>query len=145
MALAGRQPKPDGQKVTRHPLTHDWVDVLDAPYEGPKPQLVGRYPAATKAWWLVISFMPHCVLWSPSDWQFAMDTARVHADAVRGVSKSAWGEVRQREKTMGTTAEARVGLRIRYVRAEAEPPRETGDDNVRNFEEERRKRLMEDE
>jgi hypothetical protein len=63
--------------------------------------------------------MPHCVLWYPSDWQFALDTAMVHASAAHG-SVSAMGELRQREKIMGTTVDARRDLRIRYVDEELE-------------------------
>ena len=63
--------------------------------------------------------MPHCVLWHPSDWCFAVDSlivaARFH---LTGEMKFAT-ELRNREKTMGTTTEYRRALRIRYMEPEA--------------------------
>lgn len=142
MSLSGRPPKDDDQKVTRHPLTQNWIDVPHVPYDGERPKLTGRNPAATKAWWAVVSTMPHCVLWEPGDWQFALTTARIHAAVSRGELARAQ-ELRVREGQMGTTYEARRNLRIRYVDQAAavegavEVPREMAD-----FEAERRRRLM---
>ena len=61
--------------------------------------------------------MPHCVLWADSDWSFALDTAILSAHFHRGDLKVA-AELRQREKIIGTTVDARRDLRIRYVPAE---------------------------
>lgn len=116
MAVAGRKPK-EGAKRNRVPPRHDWTEVQDRPYEGPRPNLgrrhEGRWPAATRRWWEVISRMPHCVLWTEADWQFALDTAEVHARWVEGNSPAS--ELRIRESRMGTTLDARRDLRIRYV------------------------------
>src|SRR5690606_31874206 len=65
-------------------------------------------------WWKVISTMPHCVLWTPSEWQFAKSTLYLADSAFRGDTR-AFGELRQREAKLGTTREARNALRIRYV------------------------------
>ena len=114
MAVPGAKMKPDGQRRTRHAPTHDWVEVENAPFAG-APDLPRRrtaWPAATRRWWEAISTMPHCCLWSRADWQFAFDTAEVHARFVEGDSGT---EVRIREKVLGTTADARRDLRIRYV------------------------------
>ena len=81
--------------------------------------------------------MPHCVLWSPSDWAFTLDTALVHAQAVTGVI-SAMAELRQREKIIGTTVDARRDLRIRYIDVEDEPVELA----IVNDIDERRKRLL---
>lgn len=138
MAVAGAKPK--DQKVTRTPTVHDWTEVIDEPYAGNVPAL-GRAPAATKAWWAVVSTMPHCILWAPADWQFALDTARVHAAFAKGKLTAA-AELRVREKQMGTTIDARRDLRIRYVApaVEAETHDGTG---MADFEAERRRRLLE--
>lgn len=64
--------------------------------------------------------MPHCTLWHPSDWEFAIDTALIAAEFHDGVVKAAT-ELRNREKVMGTTAEYRRDIRVRYV----EPSEET--------------------
>jgi hypothetical protein len=58
--------------------------------------------------------MPHCVLWSDADWQFAHDTGGVHAVFANGGVRQA-GELRLREMAMGTTWQARRQLRIRYL------------------------------
>lgn len=77
----------------------------------------GEWPVETRRWWLAVSSMPHCVVWSGSDWQFALDTAVVAAAFHAGDVRVA-GELRQREKILGTTVDARRDLRIRYVDAE---------------------------
>lgn len=108
-----RGAKPKTQKVTRTPTVHDWIEVDDVPYRGPRPRLPAKMPSATRAWWGDISTMPHCVLWAPTDWRFALDTARVHAAFIAGDFARA-GELRIREARMGTTVDARRDLRIRY-------------------------------
>jgi len=118
MPVAGRKPKPDGQKRNRVKPTHDWTEVLDVPFAGKAPVLPKEigWPVATKRWWKVVAAMPHCVLWADSDWQFALDTALIAKAFHEGDVRVAT-ELRQREKIMGTTADARRDLRIRYVDA----------------------------
>lgn len=133
MAVTG--PKPTGKAVTQGRAKVETTDVLNVPYDGPKPELPTERKTMLKngdiiivpigddtvAWWERISIMPHCVLWSESDWQFALDTAKVHSAAQNG-SMPAITELRQREKILGTTWEARRDLRINYVDPEAEKP-----------------------
>lgn len=119
MPVTGAKPKPDGQKRHRVKPVYDWVEVPNTPFAGgpklPRQQPDGKsWPAATKKWWAVVSAMPHCTLWAPTDWQFALDTAYLVATYHGGELRHA-GEVRQREKILGTTADARRDLRIRYV------------------------------
>lgn len=132
MAMAGRKPA-DRPTVTRHKPTIEWTEVLNESYTGPRPELptsrmimtpkgeLQEFPIETRTfdWWDAISTMPHCVLWTKSDWQFALDTALVHAEACHGKA-AAMSELRQREKIMGTTVDARRDLRIRYVDPEPE-------------------------
>jgi hypothetical protein len=73
-----------------------------------------RWPAETRRWWTSVSRMPHAALWTDSDWQYALDTALVAAAFHSGDARMA-GELRQREKVMGLTQDARRDLRIRYV------------------------------
>jgi hypothetical protein len=60
--------------------------------------------------------IPHTRLGQPSDWSFALGTieqvARAPGD---GAPVSIATEIRAREKVMGTTVDARLGLRLRYV------------------------------
>lgn len=125
MPVAGRKPKPEGQAVNRHKPTHDWTDVVDAPFANapklPKSQPDGRpWPVWTKRWWDVVSTMPHCSLWSDSDWEFAFDTAGLKAKFHAEATASLATEIRNREKVLGTTADYRRDLRIRYVDPKAE-------------------------
>lgn len=140
--VAGRKP---AQGTPRHRVkpTHDWVDVPDVPFEGPWPvelpdsrtiitsegPLENPLQPVTRGWWETLKRMPHCVLWTHSDWQFALTSAIVCDAAVLGIA-SAMTELRAREKVMGTTIEARMALRIRYIDPEggvtAKPVKEVG-------------------
>lgn len=133
MPIPGPGPKNDGQKRRRNEGTHEWIEVADRPYRGKVPVTLPRtrmimlafgpksFPleTMTKNWWKSIRSMPHCALWTESDWQFALATAIVADDAFRGKS-GAQAELRQREKIMGTTMDARRALRIRYVDPDAQ-------------------------
>lgn len=137
MAVTGRKPK-DGPKRNRVAAVHDWITVVDQPYDGERPKLprarrvewtdreLGRQSemqplqSLTAKWWDRIASMPHCVLWSDADWQYAVTTALV-ADAVFAGDVRLAGELRQRERVLGTTLDARRDLRIRYVPLEDEP------------------------
>lgn len=127
MPVTGRKPKQEGQARNRTKPTHDWLEVVNAPFEGapklPKAQPDGRpWPVWTKRWWSVVSTMPHCTLWSDADWEYAFDTAalkaKFHADGGVGLAT----EIRNREKVLGTTADYRRDLRVRYVEAPPEAP-----------------------
>jgi hypothetical protein len=55
-------------------------------------------------------------LWRPSDWSFALDTLeRVPRAAEDSTPVSVWTEIRARERVMGTTTDARLAQRLRYV------------------------------
>lgn len=114
MPAVGRKPKPEDQRRNQSRPVHDWIEVLDVPYDGPIPN-PGRLPARTQTWWDVTSHMPHCVLWDESDWQFAVDTAQIHAAWTRKGSSSLVAELRLRGVRLGLTWDARRDLRIRYV------------------------------
>ena len=127
MPVVGRPPKPQGQAVNRNKATHDWIEVEDIPYAGARPELppsrtiITQFgpesiplQSLTRSWWESVSTMPHCKLWTPSDWAFALATALV-ADAAFVGGAGAATELRNREKVMGTTVDYRRSLRIRYV------------------------------
>lgn len=134
MAVAGRKPK-EGPKRNRVAAVHEWTAVTDVPFEGARPELpearrvewtereAGRcsemqpLQPLTGEWWDRISSMPHCVLWTDADWQYAITTALI-ADAVFAGDVRLAGELRQRERVLGTTRDARRDLRIKYVPAE---------------------------
>jgi hypothetical protein len=129
--VAGRKPKPDGQAITRHKPTHDWTEVVDVPFSG-APKLPTKmpngmtWPAWTRRWWAVVSVMPHCTLWSDSDWEFAFDTAALKGVFHISPTNALATEIRNREKVLGTTADYRRDLRIRYVDVKADNPTPAG-------------------
>lgn len=141
MAISGRKPKGEGEKRNRIRPVHDWTEVTDEPFAGPVPVKLptrrvlsspeGPYEVAvhpmTRQWWRTISSMPHAVLWTGSDWQFALATALVADDFHHG-RMSAAVELRQREKILGVTGDARRDLRIRYVPLAEDEPGEAGAD-----------------
>lgn len=143
MAVTGRKPKEASERRNRMPAVHDWTEVDDVPYTGRVPKLPIRqrldreagkwvnaeWPAATKRWWAVVSRMPHCTLWTDADWEFALETAEVHARFVEGVNST---ELRIRQKLLGTTLNSRRDLRIRYVAPKPAQPA-GGDATVANL------------
>ena len=119
MPVAGRKPKPAGQAVNRHKPTHDWVEVQRVPFDdGPElPEFRSdgrRWPERTKQKWDAWRRMPHCKLWGPSEWDFALDSIELAALVHDGEAKYAT-ELRNREKVIGTTLDYLRDLRIRYV------------------------------
>lgn len=154
MAIRGRKPKPDNEKVNRGPVL-GWIEIPDVPFEpqeehelGPHMEARRKWAPATLAWWEAVSRMPHCILWGPEQWQFARSTALVYDRWVRGDNARA-GEIRQREAKLGTTFDARRDLRIRYVNPkafeapiDAEGGAEVQADRMADFEAERRRRLI---
>jgi hypothetical protein len=117
--VTGRKPKPEDQRRNHHKPTYEWVEVPDVPFKG-APKLAPRqpngeaWPTRTKQWWAAVSSMPHCVLWTETDWQYAFDTALVAAKFHNGEMRMA-AELRNREKLLGNTFDSRRDLRIRYV------------------------------
>jgi hypothetical protein len=112
MPIVGRKPKPEDQRRNQNKHV-DWVEVIDRPFED-APPLKGKWPAKTKRWWQAVSTMPHCILWTDSEWQRAFDTVEMVAAFHQGDLRLAT-ELRAREREMGTTLDARRDLRIRYV------------------------------
>ena len=59
--------------------------------------------------------MPHCVLWSETEWEFAIDSLEIAAQFYETAQANKATELRNREKVLGTTMDYRRDLRIRYV------------------------------
>jgi hypothetical protein len=66
--------------------------------------------------------MPHTRLWQASDWSFAFDTIELVAHAAEGAPVSVSTQIRQRERVMATTLDARLAQRLRYVEPRADAP-----------------------
>jgi hypothetical protein len=123
---AGRKPLADRSNVRNRVPIKDWHEVPDAPYlDGNArrlPFIQGGWPKATYDWWRTLRTMPHAVLWTEADWQFAATTALVHS-LIWGPAQELGkcSELRQRERILGVTEESRRDLRIRYVPVEETP------------------------
>ncbi len=132
MAHTGAPPK-----ATRigHSPTADWTEVIDEPFlEGEKrelPKLPGRrrWNDHVVRWWENVRIMPHCALWTETDWMFAIETAiekheyyAAYPDERKTTQAT---EIRRREDMLGVSLEARRKLRIRYVDPEQARKRQT--------------------
>jgi hypothetical protein len=76
------------------------------------------WPEHLRARWNAWRQLPHSKLWQASDWDFAFDTDELlakAADADGDGSVALWSEIRLRERTLGTTWDARQSMRLRYV------------------------------
>lgn len=116
MAITGRPPSANSRN--RNPKAYDWTTVEATPFDGESPDLPrnGRkkWHPETAAWWEAVRQMPHCRLWTDTDWRFAIETA-VLVDAFwRGEANRA-AELRLRAAKLGLTHEDRLKLRIRYT------------------------------
>lgn len=133
MALAGSKPTPEGQPKRNRMPTAEWTEVEDVPFGGPWPDLPDTYSEAcgepekgepwtpaTRRWFNVLKRMPHAKLWQEAEWEYLLASAIVHHRFVRG-NNGAATELRRRESDMGTTADARRDLRIKYVPVDAGP------------------------
>lgn len=118
--VSGPAPKPADQRVSHREPAHGWIDIPDVPYRGKRPKLPDEIPVETLEWWISLTTMPHCALWTRSDWQYAVMTASIHAAVVKGDLARA-AELRIREMQMGVTLDSRRALRIRYVEPRPEP------------------------
>lgn len=129
MPLAGRPPSDNPRN--RNVKTYEWAPVKNTPFAGPSPDLPAksgrqRWHRETLAWWDAVRRMPHCRLWTESDWRFAIETAVLVEEFWRGELKVA-AELRLRSAKLGLTHEDRLKLRIRYTtpdtdNAVTEPP-----------------------
>lgn len=154
MPIAGRKPNPDrSQVVTRH-KPQEFTEVPEVPFENAPPlrpratggvsvMAVGAansedYPPATRGWWRAISRMPHAALWDEAMWELAMDAAEVHARTMEAWRGYTGGQLLAFCKQLGTTADYRRDLRIKYVPAKTASRSAEGDDlpdNVRRIDE----------
>lgn len=135
MGLPGTKPVADRTQVRRTNKAEpgaEWREVVDVPHDGPELPTRARsaayaedkpgsglcvdWPDETLAWWEDVRTMPHAALWTPAEWRTAYAAAETHARFVEGWKGCATGaELRQREKQLGMTYDARRDLRIKYV------------------------------
>ncbi len=130
MPIKGLPPKEN----PRHRMPrHDFIEVENVPNTRAM-KLVGKWSRNTRRWYRIIAQMPHCRLWSKTDWLFAIESAMVAEQFYRTKSAVYSKELRAREAIMGVTADARRALRIRYVEP-VEEDEEEAENNVVSLEE----------
>lgn len=118
------QPMPDRSEVRNRVAVKNWIEVPDVPFAAGKKRhlpLSLDWCQETQRWWAAVRTMPHCVLWSESDWQYAITTALVHNQVWGHGEVKMANELRIRERLLGVTEEARRERRIRYMPEGAEP------------------------
>lgn len=124
MALPGRKPKPRDQVRHKNPPRFEYRTFLDVPNPNPRPlpsvtELrdatgIERWPSFTRKWWKAISTLPHTIAWTDADWDYAAQTAFVHARFATGDMAKVMAELRLRGHHLGATLAARLELRITY-------------------------------
>lgn len=75
------------------------------------------WPARTRAWWKMWADSPLTEHFMATDWEFLLDTARLHAAFWSGDLKSG-AELRLRVAKFGATPEDRARLRIQFADAD---------------------------
>lgn len=90
------------------------------------------WPAATRRWWANWAAEPIAKQFRPTDWDFLLDTALIHARVWGAGDLSMLNELRLRVAKMGATAEDRARLRVTYAAPDAgdEPPAAVGAGNA---------------
>ena len=76
------------------------------------------WPEATRVWWENWGNEPMTVDFRPTDWDFMLDTALIHAREWGMGEMKLMPELRLRVAKMGATAEDRARLRITYAQAD---------------------------
>lgn len=117
--MAGRGPAPkDPSRRARRNADPSPVTVLRwAPTDAPDLPDGHDWPLQTRKWWETWRFSPQAELMGATDWQFLLDTAKIHAEFWAG-NLSVGAELRLRVSKFGATPEDRLRLRIQAAEAD---------------------------
>jgi len=100
------------------------VFTADPVSQPPLPDVVD-WPEITRRWWDTWGAEPMAADFRPTDWDFLLDTALLHAKVWGEGDMKLLPELRLRVAKMGATSEDRARLRITYAQAdEAEDKRD---------------------
>ncbi|MGH8881838.1 MAG: hypothetical protein ACRD0P_31565 [Stackebrandtia sp.] len=122
MAGRGPAPKDSARRARRNP---DQAAARVVRLErSPQPELPDGFdwPDQTRAWWDKWRANPLSEDFTAADWDFLLDTTRIHAEFWRGDLKQA-AELRLRVAKFGMTPEDRARLRIVFADADAKEDR----------------------
>ncbi len=129
--MAGKGPAPKPQKARRNAEVVPMRVVEAAPavqpdlpefdvqvtVEGVLESARYEWPEMTRNWWRMLALHPLVGEFTEIDWQFLLDTARIHAAFWEGNLKLA-PELRLREAKYGFTPEDRLRLRLSFAQTD---------------------------
>ena len=137
--MAGKGPAPKAQKARRNadvvPLRV--VEALPAvqpelpdftvqvTIEGEVESQQFAWPAMTRSWWGMLAVHPLAHEFTEVDWQFLLDTARIHAAFWGENNLKLAPELRLREAKYGFTPEDRLRLRLSFAQTDEAEERMT--------------------
>lgn len=131
MAGRGLAPKDPGKRVRRNadpaalriihapPIEQPALPEFDVQVEvdGTLISETFEWPERTREWWRMWRESPLSDDYTQTDWDFLLDTARLHAEFWSGKSSLA-AELRLRVAKFGATPEDRARLRITFAQAD---------------------------
>lgn len=119
--MAGRGPAPKDAATRRRRNVTPPPTIIESDDQLRGPELPGGYgwPEATKRWWNTWRTSPQAQTLTATDWDFLLDTARLHAEFWCGDNKVA-SELRLRVAKFGATPEDRMRLRLQITDPDAE-------------------------
>lgn len=100
------------ERVNQPPLPDSWTVVVDGEV------FEYAWPASTLRWWATWGNEPMAADFRPTDWDFLLDTALIHARVWGQGDLKLLPELRLRVAKMGATTEDRARLRIAYAAAD---------------------------
>lgn len=115
--MAGRGPAPKHASIRRRG-NHVDMSTLRRP-DGEQPFLPSEvpWPDPTLRWWQMWADSPQSDNFGPTDWDFLMDTALLHAEVWSG-NLDRLSELRIRVAKFGATPEDRARLKQQYAEAD---------------------------
>ena len=111
--MAGRGPTPRNSDV-------DFELEADGKVRGPELPESYDWPAQTVTWWENWRTSAQSLRMKPTDWDFMLDTAMLHAELWSGNGAVA-AELRLRVAKFGATLEDRQRLKMAIVEPDAKP------------------------
>lgn len=119
MGGRGPAPKASGQRVRMNTSAVPTTTIPFIPAEQP-PLPRGHWPKRTRDWWAMWGASAQSEMFTLTDWDFLLDTARLHAaywnDDDPDLKLA--NELRIRVAKFGATIEDRTRLRIQFAEAD---------------------------
>lgn len=109
--MAGRGPAPKPGAVRRNAQPESVQLTGDDAVRGPELPSDADWPAATRRWWETWRSSAQAQTFTPTDWDYLLDTALLHAELWAGNGQVA-AELRLRVAKFGATPEDRMRLRL---------------------------------